>query len=78
MLDAAGLEKWIAQNGTGHKEYKYFNGIDYLFVTMNDGWIAIFEYADGCYIPKIQAANEMRAASWCNMIERPSVPFNVI
>ena len=51
MLDAAGLEKWIAENGTGHKENKHFNGIDYLFVTMNDGWIAVFECADGYYIP---------------------------
>lgn len=46
MLDAAGLEKWIAENGTGNKERKYINGIDYLFVTMNDGWIAIFEYSE--------------------------------
>lgn len=78
MLDAAGLEKWIAENGTGHKENKYFNGIDYLFVTMNDGWIAVFECADGYYIPKTQAADEAHAASRCNMIERPRVPFNVI
>lgn len=78
MLDAVGLEKWIAENGTGHKENKYFNGIDYLFVTMNDGWIAVFECADGYYIPKTQAADEAHAASWCNMIERPRVSFNVI
>ena len=58
MLDAAGLEKWIAENGTGNKERKYINGIDYLFVTMNDGWIAIFEYSEGYYIPKTQAADE--------------------
>ena len=78
MLDAAGLEKWIAENGTGNKERKYINGIDYLFVTMNDGWIAIFEYSEGYYIPKTQAADEAHALSWCGMIERPRVPFNVI
>lgn len=78
MLDAAGLEKWIAENGTGNKERKYINGIDYLFVTMNDGWIAIFEYSEGYYIPKTQAADEAHALSWCGMIERPHVPFNVI
>lgn len=61
MLDAAGLEKWIAENGTGNKERKYINGIDYLFVTMNDGWIAIFEYSEGYYIPKTQAADEAHA-----------------
>lgn len=78
MLDAAGLEKWITENGTGNKERKYINGIDYLFVTMNDGWIAIFEYSEGYYIPKTQAADEAHALNWCGMIERPRVPFNVI
>lgn len=72
------IGKWIAENGTGNKERKYINGIDYLFVTMNDGWIAIFEYSEGYYIPKTQAADEAHALSWCGMIERPRVPFNVI
>ena len=62
----------------GQQERKYINGIDYLFVTMNDGWIAIFEYSEGYYIPKTQAADEAHALSWCGMIERPRVPFNVI
>lgn len=73
-----GFEKWVAENGTGHVVRKHFNGIDYAFATMNDGWIAIFEVDDGMYIPKMQAADEAHADSWCYMIERPRVQFNVI
>ena len=78
MLDRNGFEKWVAENGTGHVVCKHFNGIDYAFATMNDGWIAIFEVDDGMYIPKMQAADEAHADSWCYMIERPRVQFNVI
>ena len=77
-LDRDGFEKWVAENGTGHVERKHFNGIDYAFATMKDGWIAIFEVDDGAYTPKMQAADEPHADSWCNMIERPRVPFNVL
>lgn len=72
------LENWIAENGTGSRERKHFNGIDYLFATMNDGWIAVFEYDNGSYIPKFQAADEEHAVSRCSMIERIPVPFNII
>lgn len=50
MLDRNGFEKWVAENGTGHVVRKHFNGIDYAFATMNDGWIAIFEVDDGMYM----------------------------
>ena len=38
------FEKWCRENGTGNKVNKSYNGVDWVFVTMKDGWIAIFEY----------------------------------
>ena len=73
MMDREKFDAWVVENGTGHIDRKYINGIDYAFATMKDGWIAIFEVDDGVYIPKIQAADEAHAISWCNMIERPQV-----
>ena len=78
MLNRNEFDAWVKENGTGSVERKYINGIDYAFATMKDGWIAIFEVDDGAYIPKMQAADEPHAVSWCNMIERPRVQFNVI
>lgn len=77
MMDREKFDAWVVENGTGHIDRKYINGIDYVFATMKDGWIAIFEVDDGVYIPKMQAADEAHAISWCNMIERPQVQFNV-
>ena len=77
-LDRNGFDKWVEENGTGHVERVSVNGIDYAFATMKDGWIAVFEVDDGAYIPKIQAADAGHAHSWCAMIERPRVAFNVI
>lgn len=77
MLNRNEFDAWVKENGTGSVERKYINGIDYAFATMKDGWIAIFEVDDGAYIPKMQAADEPHAVSWCNMIERPKVAFNV-
>lgn len=77
MMDREKFDAWVVENGTGHIDRKYINGIDYAFATMKDGWIAIFEVDDGVYIPKTQAADEAHAISWCNMIERPRVQFNV-
>lgn len=77
MMDREKFDAWVVENGTGHIDRKYINGIDYAFATMKDGWIAIFEVDDGVYIPKMQAADEAHAISWCNMIERPQVQFNV-
>ena len=77
-MSGQALENWIAENCMGSRERKYFNGIEYLFATMNDGWIAVFEYDNGRYIPKFQAADEEHAVSRCYMTERISVPFNVI
>ena len=33
------FEKWCRENGTGHKVNKSCNGIDWVFVTMKDGWL---------------------------------------
>lgn len=77
MMDREKFDAWVVENGTGHIDRKYINGVDYAFATMKDGWIAIFEVDDGVYIPKMQAADEAHAISWCNMIERPQVQFNV-
>ncbi len=78
MMDRKEFDAWVTDNGTGHISRKYINGINYAFVTMKDGWIAIFEVDDGSYIPKIQAKDEKKAASWCIPRECPHVPFSVI
>ena len=38
------FQKWIDENGTGQRENKSCNGIDWVLVTMKDTWIALFEY----------------------------------
>lgn len=45
------FQKWIDENGTGQRENKSCNGIDWVLVTMKDTWIALFEYVNGSYIP---------------------------
>ncbi len=68
---------WIKDNGTGEIENVYLNGIEWRFVMMNDGWIAVFQY-DGYYIPKFQAKDREHAISRCNMYEMPQIALNVI
>lgn len=41
-------------------------------------WIALFEYVNGSYIPYIQCKDKEHALSCINVLERPSVPFDVI
>lgn len=60
------------------RENKSRNGIDWVFVTMKDTWIALFEYVNGSYIPYIQCKDKEHALSYINVLERPSVPFDVI
>lgn len=72
------FESWCRENGTGRIN-KSCNGIDWVFVTMTDGWIAIFEYDyESGYYPKIQAKDEAHALSYIAMIERPRVPLQEI
>lgn len=69
------FESWCRENGTGRTNHSC-NGIDWVFITMTDGWIAIFEYDYGSgYYPKIQAKDEAHALSYIAMIERPRVPL---
>lgn len=72
------FQKWIDENGTGQRENKSCNGIDWVLVTMKDTWIALFEYVNGSYIPYIQRKDKEHALSYINALERPSVPFDVI
>ena len=48
------FQKWIDEHGTGQRENKSCNGIDWVLVTMKDTWIALFEYVNSSYIPYIQ------------------------
>ena len=41
------FQKWVDENGTGQRENKSCNGIDWVLVTMKDTWIALFEYVKG-------------------------------
>lgn len=71
------FERWCSENGTG-TETEWFNGIEYRFITMLDGWIAIFEIDRGKYIPKIQSSDMAHARSYCAMIEPVCVPMSRI
>lgn len=65
---------WIEENGVS-QESVWYNSIPYLFVTLKDGWIAIFEKDLGQYIPCIQADNREHAVSWCVMREPLRIPI---
>lgn len=54
------FQKWIDEYGTGQRENKSCNGIDWVLVTMKDTWIALFEYVNGSYIPYIQCKERTR------------------
>lgn len=71
------FEKWKEENGTSYCSYRA-NRISYKFVTMNDNWIAIFEYDHmrGEYIPLIQARDMEHAESYCDLREPIPVPVN--
>lgn len=72
------FQKWIDENGTGQREDIICNGIDWVLVIMKDTWLALFEYVNGSYIPYIQCKDKKHALSCINVLERPSVPFDVI
>lgn len=42
------------------------------------GKIALFEYVNGSYIPYIQCKDKDHTLSYINVLERLSVPFDVI
>lgn len=68
---------WLEENAVA-VESRWFNGIDYKFATMKDGWVAVFEVDRGVYLPRIQAADLPYAESYCAMIEPVTVPMEVI
>ena len=76
MLDTREVQDWSAENGTGHQERRIINGIHFLFVTRNDGWIAVFSVDEGMYFPKFEASDMAHALSRCNLMERVNVPLN--
>lgn len=77
-MNSEEFSKWVSEHGTGHIESQYINGIDYRLVTMTDGWIAIFEWDDGMYLPRTQAFDMAHALSWCAMRECVHVPIQPI
>lgn len=61
-------------------EYARYNGIDYKFVTEDDGWVSIYEYDkySNTYFPVIQAADMAHAHSYCVLREPIPVQFNIL
>lgn len=54
----------------------YANGIDYVFYSLPDNWIAIFYYQYGAGLkPLIQAKDLEHAKSYCVLREVCSVPL---
>ena len=69
------FEDYKRENGTG-SEQRYYNKIDYVFVYLRDGWIAIFERTQsGHYIPLIQARDLIHAEMFCDRREPITVPL---
>lgn len=76
-MTRAEFEKWAQDHGTERRQH-YANRIDYEFVTMRDGWIAIFERCGGDYTPLIQAADLAHAESYCYLREPVTVPLQTL
>lgn len=78
-MNAKEFEDWVKENGTSATR-KYSGGIDWVFVTMKDGWVTIFEYNyfSGDYCPAIQAKDEKHALDYISLRERPRVPFQIL
>lgn len=62
-------KKFIEEQCTGEVFNKRANGLSYLFYTMKDGWIAIFENNNGNLTPKTQAKDMPHAESYIGLIE---------
>lgn len=60
----------------GPTERKYANGISYVFETMDDGWIGIYQVQEDLSLrPLIQACDEEKAMDW--IVMREPVPCAV-
>ena len=74
-MDKASYYKWQDENCIS-SERRCYNGIDYIFARMKDGWIAISEIdAFGIY-PQIQSKDMEHAESWCIKRERLNFAVN--
>ena len=72
-MDRATYYRWQDENCVSSTR-EYYNGIDYIFATMKDGWIAISEVDQFGIYPQIQADNIEHARDWCFKRERLTVP----
>lgn len=74
-MNRAEFEAWKAENSIAISD-EHYNGIDYKFLTTQDGWIVVFEYnADiSEYKPLIEAVDIEHARSYCERRERIPVP----
>ena len=77
-MTANELDQWMQHHCTGHQERMSMNGVDWLLLTMTDGWIAVLERTEDSYIPRIQAKDRAHAVGFCNRVERPRVPISPI
>ena len=69
---------YIKENAVA-TETAWINKIYYLFATLSDGWVAVFEIGNsGELLPQIQASDMPHARSYCELREPITVPFNVI
>lgn len=55
-------------------ERRYANGLDYIFILEQDGWISIMDVTGGNYRPVIQAKDVEHAESYIALRE-PVPPF---
>lgn len=76
-MNAEKFEEWCKNNAVS-QDRRSCNGLDYVFVTMKDGWIGIFQYnygnAENTYAPLIQSADMPHAESYICMREAIPVP----
>ena len=77
-MNGKDFDKWCEENATS-LERKHCNGLDYVFATMTDHWIAIFQYnhmcGDNTYAPLIQSADIEHAVDYIAMREPVVVPM---
>lgn len=70
--------EYIDENAV-NTDTAWINRIHYLFATLKDGWVAIFEVGYGGELyPQIQASDMGHALSWCELREPITVPMDVI
>ena len=74
-MNKAEFEVWKAENSIATVD-EHYNGFDYKFCTLKDGWIAVIEYNSDTneYKPLIEAKDFEHARSYCARCERIPVP----